>query len=103
PGTPAAQLHDETPQDVKLKRLHVLQQAIDANARRISESRVGTVQRVLVEGKSRKDAGELMGRTECNRVVNFPGNARLLGQMVDLTITEAMSHTLRGEIRVKEE
>src|SRR5439155_5094503 len=102
PGTPAAQLHDDTPQETKLKRLHVLQQAIDANARRISESRIGTVQRVLVEGKSRKDAGELMGRTECNRVVNFPGNTRLVGQMVDVTITEAMSHTLRGEVALAE-
>jgi tRNA-2-methylthio-N6-dimethylallyladenosine synthase len=103
PGTPAAQLHDDTPQEVKLKRLHILQEAIEANARRISESRVGTVQRILVEGRSRKDANELMGRTECNRIVNFPGNARLVGQMVDVTITEAMPHSLRGEVAVKEE
>jgi tRNA-2-methylthio-N6-dimethylallyladenosine synthase len=103
PGTPAAQLHDDTPQEVKLKRLHVLQEAIEANARRISESRVGTVQRILVEGRSRKDANELMGRTECNRTVNFPGNARLIGQMIDVTITEAMPHSLRGEVVVKEE
>jgi tRNA-2-methylthio-N6-dimethylallyladenosine synthase len=88
---------------VKLKRLHVLQEAIEANARRISESRVGTVQRILVEGRSRKDANELMGRTECNRTVNFPGNARLIGQMIDVTITEAMPHSLRGEVVVKEE
>ena len=103
PGTPAAQLHDDTPHDVKLKRLHVLQQAIEANARRISQSRVGTVQRILVEGPSRKDASELMGRTECNRIVNFRGPARLVGQMVDVTITEALPHSLRGEVRVKEE
>jgi tRNA-2-methylthio-N6-dimethylallyladenosine synthase len=103
PGTPAAQLHDDTPQEVKLKRLHILQEAIEANARRISESRVGKVQRILVEGRSRKDANELMGRTECNRIVNFPGNARLVGQMVDVTITEAMPHSLRGEVAVKEE
>jgi tRNA-2-methylthio-N6-dimethylallyladenosine synthase len=102
PGTPAAQLHDDTPNEVKLKRLHVLQQAIDANARRISETRVGTVQRILVEGKSRKDASELMGRTECNRVVNFKGQPRLVGQMVDVTITEAMSHSLRGEVMTQE-
>ena len=103
PGTPAAQLHDATPQDAKLKRLHVLQQAIEANARRISESRVGTVQRILVEGPSRKDASELMGRTECNRIVNFRGPARLAGRMVDVTITEALPHSLRGEVCVKEE
>jgi tRNA-2-methylthio-N6-dimethylallyladenosine synthase len=103
PGTPAAQLHDETPQDAKLKRLHVLQEAIEANARRISESRVGTVQRILVEGKSRKDANELMGRTECNRIVNFPGNARLIGQMVDVTITEALPHSMRGEVMTRED
>jgi tRNA-2-methylthio-N6-dimethylallyladenosine synthase len=102
PGTPAAQLHDDTPQEVKLKRLHVLQAAIEANAKRISASRVGTVQRVLVEGKSRKDASELMGRTECNRIVNFPGNARLIGQMVDVTITEALPHSLRGDVVMKE-
>src|SRR4051812_20065876 len=103
PGTPAANLHDDTPQAAKLKRLHVLQKAIEDNARRISESRVGTVQRILVEGPSRKDASELMGRTECNRTVNFPGNARLVRQMVDVMITEAMPHSLRGAVRVKEE
>ncbi|MEJ6020971.1 tRNA (N6-isopentenyl adenosine(37)-C2)-methylthiotransferase MiaB [Ramlibacter sp. PS4R-6] len=103
PGTPAANLQDDTPQAVKLKRLHVLQEAIEANARRISESRVGTVQRILVEGPSRKDASELMGRTECNRIVNFPGPARLAGQMVDVTITEALPHSMRGEVVIREE
>jgi tRNA-2-methylthio-N6-dimethylallyladenosine synthase len=103
PGTPAAQLHDDTPQEVKLKRLHVLQEAIEANARRISQSRVGTVQRILVEGPSRKDASELMGRTECNRIVNFKGQPRLIGQMADVTITEALPHSLRGEVLTKEE
>jgi len=103
PGTPAANLHDDTPQAAKLKRLHVLQDAIEANARRISQSRVGTVQRILVEGRSRKDASELMGRTECNRTVNFAGPARLVGQLVDVTITEALPHSLRGAVRVKEE
>jgi tRNA-2-methylthio-N6-dimethylallyladenosine synthase len=102
PGTPAAALHDDTPQEAKLRRLHVLQQAIDGNARRISESRVGTVQRILVEGRARKDASELMGRTECNRVVNFPGPARLIGQMVDVTVTAALPHSLRGEVCVRE-
>ena len=73
PGTPAADLADDTPQAVKLERLARLQAAIDANAARISEAMVGTVQRILVEGPSKKDASELMGRTENNRVVNFPG------------------------------
>jgi tRNA-2-methylthio-N6-dimethylallyladenosine synthase len=102
PGTPAAALHDDTPQEVKLKRLQMLQAAIEANARRISESRVGTVQRILVEGPSRKDASELMGRTECNRIVNFKGQPRLIGQMVDVTITQALPHSLRGEVVVVE-
>jgi tRNA-2-methylthio-N6-dimethylallyladenosine synthase len=98
PGTPAAFLHDETPQEVKLERLHRLQAALDDSLRRISASRVGTVQRILVEGPSRKDASELAGRTECNRVVNFKGPARLIGQMVDVTITGTSSHSLRGEV-----
>jgi tRNA-2-methylthio-N6-dimethylallyladenosine synthase len=98
PGTPAANLPDETPQADKLKRLHRLQKVIDDSARRISESRLGTVQRLLVEGPSRKDPNELTGRTECNRMVNFKGAPRLVGQMVDVTITELNSHSLRGEV-----
>jgi tRNA-2-methylthio-N6-dimethylallyladenosine synthase len=98
PGTPAAALADDTPQAVKLERLQKLQAAIEANARRIGLSRVGTVQRILVEGPSRKDANELMGRTECNRIVNFAGPARLSGQLIDVTITEAYPHSLRGEV-----
>jgi len=103
PGTPAAALEDDTPQAVKLERLRRLQAAVDGNAARIAASRVGTVQRVLVEGRSKKDAAELTGRTECNRVVNFPGGpepARWVGRMVELRITEARSHTLRGEMVV---
>ncbi|MCC2634717.1 MAG: miaB [Ramlibacter sp.] len=98
PGTPAAALHDDTPHEVKLKRLQHLQAVLEDNVRRISASRVGTVQRILVEGPSRKDPNELMGRTECNRIVNFPGPARLVGQMVDVTITEALPHSLRAEV-----
>jgi tRNA-2-methylthio-N6-dimethylallyladenosine synthase len=98
PGTPAAQLADNTPHAVKLARLQQLQAAIDGNVKRFGQSRVGTVQRVLVEGASRKDARELMGRTECNRVVNFEGDARLAGQMVDLRITRSLAYTLRGEV-----
>jgi tRNA-2-methylthio-N6-dimethylallyladenosine synthase len=98
PGTPAAALRDDTPQEVKLKRLYQVQSAITAHARAISESRVGTVQRVLVEGPSRKNPNELSGRTECNRMVIFQGPARLVGQMIDLTITQTNSHSLRGEV-----
>ncbi|HEX7437219.1 MAG TPA: tRNA (N6-isopentenyl adenosine(37)-C2)-methylthiotransferase MiaB [Caldimonas sp.] len=98
PGTPAAALADETAPALKLKRLQHLQAAVEANGNRISASRVGTVQRILVEGPSKKDAGELMGRTECNRVVNFAGPARLIGAMVDVTISEVRGHSLRGNV-----
>ena len=102
PGTPAANLHDDTPHEVKLRRLQELQAVINNNIKEISEERVGTVQRLLVEGVSKRDGSELMGRTECNRVVNFPGNERLIGQMVDVKITEAKTYTLRAEVLVKE-
>ena len=98
PGTPAANLHDDTPQDVKLKRLHFLQGVINASITRISTSRLGTVQRILVEGAAKRDATELMGRTECNRAVNFAGPARLIGQLVDVKIVETRSYSLRGEV-----
>jgi tRNA-2-methylthio-N6-dimethylallyladenosine synthase len=102
PGTPAAALADDTPQAVKLGRLHRLQARIEEQAHAISAARVGSVQRVLVEGPARKDASELMGRTECNRIVNFPGPAHLLGQMIDVTISAALPHSLRGQLRVAE-
>lgn len=102
PGTPAANLPDDTPQAEKLARLQELQAAIEANARRIGQSRVGTRQRILVEGPSRKDPAELMGRTECNRIVNFAGPARLVGEMVEVTVTQAYPHSLRGEVVVAE-
>jgi tRNA-2-methylthio-N6-dimethylallyladenosine synthase len=102
PGTPAANLHDDTPHEVKLARLQTLQAAINANIARISESRLGTVQRILVEGTSKRDNGELMGRTECNRVVNFAGNSRLVGQLVDVKITETRAYTLRAEVLTSE-
>jgi tRNA-2-methylthio-N6-dimethylallyladenosine synthase len=102
PGTPAAALHDDTPHAVKLKRLQHLQAVLEDNFSRISASRVDTVQRILVEGPSRKDKTELMGRTECNRIVNFAGPARLVGQMVDVRITEALPHSLRGEVQLAE-
>jgi tRNA-2-methylthio-N6-dimethylallyladenosine synthase len=102
PGTPAANLPDDTPREAKLARLQHLQARIEENVRRISASRVGTVQRILVEGPSRrpgKNAPELMGRTECNRIVNFEGGPlpeRLVGRMLDVRITEALPHSLRG-------
>jgi len=99
PGTPAAALHDDTPQALKLQRLQHLQATIETNVRRISAARVGTVQSILVEGPSRKNVHELMGRTECNRIVNFDGGpnaTRLVGQMLDVMITEALPHSLRG-------
>jgi tRNA-2-methylthio-N6-dimethylallyladenosine synthase len=102
PGTPAAALHDDTPHAVKLARLQQLQAVIDNNVKRFGQSRVGTVQRVLVEGVSRKDANELMGRTECNRVVNFEGDPRLVGHMIDLRITRSLAYTLRGEVATRE-
>ncbi|MDH0850559.1 tRNA (N6-isopentenyl adenosine(37)-C2)-methylthiotransferase MiaB [Delftia tsuruhatensis] len=101
PGTPAANLHDDTPHEVKLRRLQELQAVINNNIKDISDERVGTVQRLLVEGLSKRDCSELMGRTECNRVVNFPGNERLIGQMIDVKITEARTFTLRGEVVVR--
>jgi tRNA-2-methylthio-N6-dimethylallyladenosine synthase len=101
PGTPAAALHDDTPPEAKLRRLQHLQAVIEANAQRISQAMVGSVPRILVEGTSRKDARELMGRTECNRIVNFPGGPnpdRLRGQMIDVRLTQAMAHSMRAEI-----
>ena len=106
PGTPAANLADDTPHAVKLQRLQHLQAVVEDNVRRISASREGTVQRILVEGRSRKSADEFMGRTECNRIVNFDGGpqaARLVGQMIDVRITEARPHSLRGAVLVREE
>ncbi|QNP47766.1 tRNA (N6-isopentenyl adenosine(37)-C2)-methylthiotransferase MiaB [Diaphorobacter aerolatus] len=102
PGTPAANLPDDTPHEVKLRRLQELQAVINQNIKDISEERVGTVQRLLVEGISKRDGSELMGRTECNRVVNFPGQERLIGQLIDVRITEARTYTLRGEVVTSE-
>lgn len=105
PGTPAANLPDDTPHEVKLRRLQTLQKALEANVARISASRVGTVQRILVEGPSKKNPHELMGRTACNRIVNFDGGPhaqRLIGQMIDVTITQALPHSLRGTVVVRE-
>lgn len=98
PGTPASNLADETPHAVKKERLQRLQARISSMAATISQDMVGTVQRVLVERPSKKDPNELSGRTENNRVVNFAGHQRLIGQFVDLEITQAFTNSLRGEI-----
>jgi len=97
PGTPASNLPDETPMADKKARLARLQETIEGNARVISEAMMGSVERILVEGPAKRGSGELMGRTENNRVVNFPGNERLIGSFVDVRITEARAHSLRGE------
>ncbi|CDM25553.1 tRNA-i(6)A37 methylthiotransferase [Castellaniella defragrans 65Phen] len=98
PGTPAADLHDDTPEAEKLGRLYRLQALINEQAAAISRAMVGSVQRLLVEGPSKKDPRDMKGRTENNRIVNFAGQPRLIGQMVDVRITEALANTLRGEI-----
>ena len=98
PGTPAAELADDTPQEVKLQRLLRLQKRIDELSQQVSREMVGSVQRVLVEGVAKKDHNELAGRTDNNRVVNFAGTAEeLLDRFVDVRITAAMPHSLRGE------
>src|ERR1700728_2789861 len=102
PGTPAASLPDDVPQAVKQQRLEALQAHIDNNARLISEQMVGSEQRVLVVRRSRRDANELVGRTENNRWVNFAGPESLMNRFVDVTITEARAHTLRGRIKVRD-
>jgi tRNA-2-methylthio-N6-dimethylallyladenosine synthase len=97
PGTPAAEMKDETPDEVKMARLHRLQARIDELEKQVSERMVGTVQRVVVENVSKKNAGELAGRTENNRVVNFAGSPGMLGRYVDVRITAVSGHTLRGD------
>ena len=106
PGRPAAELHDDTPHEVRLERLTRLQKRIDELAQDVSQAMVGTVQRVLIEGLSRKDENELAGRTDNNRIVNFSGgssnSSRLIHQFIDVRITSALPHSLRGEIVTRE-
>ena len=102
PGTPAAELTDDTPQELKLERLMRLQKRIDDLAQDVSQSMVGSIQRVLVEGLSKKDDTELAGRTDNNRIVNFVGNPRLVHSFVDVRITSSLPHSLRGEIVTRE-
>jgi tRNA-2-methylthio-N6-dimethylallyladenosine synthase len=96
PGTPAADLPDDVPMEVKQNRLQRLQQLINTQAQRISRQMVGTTQRILVERPAKKDPAQLAGRTENNRVVNFDGPADLIGQFIDVRITEALPNSLRG-------
>ena len=98
PGTPAAELSDQVSQEEKLDRLHRLQAVLGAQAARFSEAMVGTSQRALVEGPSARDAAELSARTANNRTVNFAGGPALVGRFVDLKITAARAHSLRGEL-----
>ncbi len=98
PGTPAADMSDGTPAEVKLERLQRLQAQINQQARKISQHMVGSTQRVLLEGVSKKNAEEFFGRTDNNRVVNLACDPSLVGSFINVRITEARSHTLRGEI-----
>ena len=98
PGTPAANLPDETPMEVKKLRLKILQDRLLLQAGMISQSLIGTTQRVLVTGPSKRDQLELAARTECNRVVNFEGPSALKGQFVNLHITDALPNSLRGRL-----
>ena len=102
PGTPAADLPDDTPQEVKLKRLQHLQAVIEANANKIANAMLGQVERCLVFDHARRGEGMLSARTDNNRVVNFAGDASLIGQMVDVRITEVFPHSLGGELVQKE-
>ncbi|MGZ5038520.1 MAG: tRNA (N6-isopentenyl adenosine(37)-C2)-methylthiotransferase MiaB [Usitatibacter sp.] len=102
PGTPAANLADDTPHSVKLERLQRLQKRIQGLSEEYSRAMVGTRQRVLVEGVSRKDSSELAARTDNNRVVNFAGPPSLMGRFVDLDITYAYPHSLRGRLVTQE-
>ena len=103
PGTPAVEMEDSTPADVKSARLSRLQKRIDEQAQVISQAMVGSIQRVLVESTSKKDAHELAGRTDNNRIVNFVGNPRLIDTFVDVRVTAALPHSLRGEIVIRED
>ena len=98
PGTPAAEMHDDTPHEIKAARLKRLQDRIAEQEDRVAQSMLGSVQRVLVEGISKKDALELAGRTDNNRVVNFRGTPDMIGRFVDVKVTQVVRHTLRGEL-----
>jgi tRNA-2-methylthio-N6-dimethylallyladenosine synthase len=98
PGTPASYLPDDTPYEVKLQRVAQLLALNEQQGFAISQAMIGSIQKVLVENVSRRDSHELAARTENNRIVNFAGDKSLLNQFVDVRITQALSHTLRGEL-----
>jgi tRNA-2-methylthio-N6-dimethylallyladenosine synthase len=98
PGTPASELADSTPREAKLERLRRVQDLLERQARSTSESMIGSEQRILVEGPAKKDPRELAGRTANNRVLNFPGAPALVGSFVNVRVTEARPHSLRGEL-----
>jgi tRNA-2-methylthio-N6-dimethylallyladenosine synthase len=100
PGTPAADLPDQVDREVSLARLARLQAQLEHQAQAVGREMLGTVQRVLVEGPSKRRASELAGRTDNNRIVNFAGPLRLANRFVDVTITESLPHSLRGEMLV---
>ena len=97
PGTPAANLPDDTPHAEKVRRLETLNEVIETETARINQTMIGTVQRCLVEGISKKDPDQLQARTANNRVVNFTGTPDMINQMIDLEITEAYTFSLRGK------
>ena len=99
PGTPAANMEDNVPEEVKKQRLQILQNRINQQVIQISRRLVGSTRKILVTGYSRKDPGQLSGRTECNRVVNFQcADPRLIGHFADVEIVEALPHSLRGTL-----
>ncbi|MCC2615302.1 tRNA (N6-isopentenyl adenosine(37)-C2)-methylthiotransferase MiaB [Aestuariibacter halophilus] len=98
PGTPAADLPDDVSEDTKKQRLQLLQQRLNQQAQRIARTMLGTEQRILVEGPSKKNPMELSGRTENNRVVNFEGTPDMIGEFVDVTITDVFTNSLRGDV-----
>lgn len=102
PGTPAANLPDDTPMEIKKQRLQILQNRLLMNAARYSESMIGSKQKILVIGFSKKSSQQLSGRTECNRVVNFDGPPHLIGQFIDVQISDALPNSLRGRLLEKE-
>jgi tRNA-2-methylthio-N6-dimethylallyladenosine synthase len=98
PGTPAAEMHDDTPLEVKSARLKRLQDKLSSLEDGVGQAMLGSVQRVLVEGISKKDLLEMAGRTDNNRVINFRGSPGMIGRFVDVKVTEVVRHTLRGEL-----
>lgn len=98
PGTPAADMVDDVPEEEKKQRLYILQERINQQAMAWSRRMLGTTQRILVEGTSRKNIMELSGRTENNRVVNFEGTPEMIGKFVDVEITDVYPNSLRGKV-----